>query len=487
MAIAGGSPTLVEQAPWQVTIEATFQTQSSSFESIRCGGAIIDPSHVLTAAHCAFIAPPDEQIPPSDFRVLAGTSSLLSSDAEERNVAVTDVRVHPYYAYTPNSGHTNPDDVAVLTLSEPLLFGPSVSSIALAPLGVYPPEGTSVNFTGFGEQSSTTKELDGKLYSLGMTLEFSRECGGEGGSENAVLLCASSPLGSPCSGDSGSALVMPVPSPALVGVMNDDELIAGKGCVAGAYSSFANVAAPEIQDFIYGSESPPRAPRGGGASCLATTPVVGSTMTCQPGVWSSEPSFTYMFVDGTDGQVLQSSTSPDYQFTSADLGHAVFLRLLASNAGGTGVDRTSPTTPVMPGVTPESQPSVSVGKASLAARNISVSGSGVASLKLDCAGPKSCSGKLILTAKLVTRAKGKKSRSHVITIGTAGFSITVGKAKTVKLALSATGRRLLTSDHQRLFAQLEIVGLEAASKQAPPKRVLLVGERPHRASPGKSR
>ena len=111
--------------------------------------------------------------------------------------AVTDVRPHPYYTYAPDSGHINPDDVAVLTLEKSLEYGPVVSPIRLSSVGSDPPEGTAVNLTGFGEQNPSTEELDGKLYSLGMTLGYRRECGGEG---DAVLLCGSAPSGSPAMG-----------------------------------------------------------------------------------------------------------------------------------------------------------------------------------------------------------------------------------------------------------------------------------------------
>ena len=375
----------MQQAPWQVAVIAVFKTAKGSTESILCGGSIIDASHVLTAAHCVFIAPPDERIPPSDFTVRAGTSNLSSPEAEEQRVAVAGVRVHPYYTYTPDSGHVIPDDVAVLTLEEPLAFGLAVSPISLTPAGVYLAEGTVVGFTGFGEQNPSTKELNGKLYSLGMNVGSSEKCGGETGEDNAVVLCASSPSGAPCSGDSGSALTTLGSPPALLGVMNDGAVIAGKGCIAAGRDSFADVAAPEIQDFIDGSEEPPRAPRGGGAICTAVNPSVGGSMTCQAGNWSNAPTYTYTFIDSSSGQVLQSGASSEYTFSAAVQGSAVFMRLQATNAGGTGIDQTPPTAPVMPAAPVELElPPAPSGHVSLTGTHITTTSGGEATIKLTC-------------------------------------------------------------------------------------------------------
>jgi hypothetical protein len=473
-AIVGGTQLAVGQAPWQVAVEAEIPIGKSELDRILCGGSIIDESHILTAAHCVFIAPPDEQIPPSDFMVRAGTVSLTSSEPTEQDAAVSGVRVHPYYTYAPESGHVNPDDVAVLTLAKPLVFGPDVSPIALVAPGAYSGEGTAVGFTGFGEESAMPKALNDELYSLGMTVGFSRECGGENGADNAVLLCASAPSGSPCEGDSGSALTVPEASPALAGVMNDGAIVAGQECTSGARNSFANVAAPEIQDFIDGSESPPRAPRGGGASCTtAAPPMVGGSMTCQAGSWSNSPTFTYAFIDSASGQTLQSGASPDYQFSAAAVGSTVFMRVQATNAGGTGIERTAPTAAVVPAPATESKPPAPRSHVTLGAASIAVQLNGTALVKLACVGHESCRGKLALTVTRTSKAKGRK-RSHVVTIGTVRFAIAAGRTTTVKLKLTAAGRALLGTGHGRLGAHLAIVELDSGPAQTQSKAVRLI-------------
>ena len=47
--IVGGQEARVNQIPWQIGLVPTFDV-----DSIFCGGTIIGPSTILTAAHCMF-------------------------------------------------------------------------------------------------------------------------------------------------------------------------------------------------------------------------------------------------------------------------------------------------------------------------------------------------------------------------------------------------------------------------------------------------
>jgi len=144
-AIVGGGQISIRQAPWQVAIRAVIPEGKGL--SLFCGGSILDASHILTAAHCVFDRETGHPIPPEAFAVRAGTADLASPEPEEQERAVTDVRPHPYYTYDPDSGQVNPDDVAVLTLQQPLVLGPSATPIPLVAEGLSPTEGTTVNLT----------------------------------------------------------------------------------------------------------------------------------------------------------------------------------------------------------------------------------------------------------------------------------------------------------------------------------------------------
>jgi hypothetical protein len=100
------------------------------------------------------------------------------------------------------------------------------------------------------------------------------------------------------------------------------------------------------------------------------------------------------------------------------------------------------------------------GGVSLAGTRITTTKGGEAAVKLRCASPLTCHGKLTLTiprneGKKGTRRRGESKQTD--TIGTASFTIPAGRTVTVELKLGATGRALLGVDHGRLAATLTIL------------------------------
>ena len=352
-AVVGGSQIAIEQAPWQVEVEA-FTTVMVAGKRVLvvlyCGGSILDSTHVLTAGHCVFNPETRARIPADQIVVLAGDSDFLERVPTDQEVLASEVRTHPYFSYNPEAKLPTPDDVAMLALGESLAFDTAVEPIGLASTGSTPGEGRAVRLNGSGEEGYSPEELNGRLYSLDMTMDFSYECGGEA---DAVFLCASTPTGSLCLGDSGSGLTLPGSPTTLIGVADTVQVIGGEPCRDGARGGFANVAAPEIRDFIEGNEAPPRAPRGGG-TLLHGEPYVGGmrpgdSLTCEPGAWSNAPIFTYAFIDSASGQILQQGPSSTYVLTAADVGDRILCEVQAANAGGTAVVRTEALPPVEEG------------------------------------------------------------------------------------------------------------------------------------------
>jgi hypothetical protein len=334
MSIAGGTQIGIAGAPWQVQLFAKL----TSGKGIACGGAIIDASHILTAAHCAYDPETSTRLQASAFVIAAGIAPMTAHEIESSPAAearlISAVRVHPMFQYSAGPGA--PDDVAVLTLERALNFDATVQPIALAPAGASLQEGRGVGLTGFGEQQYGV-EGNFNLYSLSMTVAYPGRCGGEA---DAVFVCASSKSGSACSGDSGSALTSGSPA-TLVGVMDMIEQVSSQYCQAGSTNGFVNTSAPEIRDFIEGSETPPRAPRGGKGASIKGESQVGAALSCEAGSWSGSPAISYLFVDSANGLVLQSGSSSTYTPTSSDIGRRIDCEVRASNVGGTGVARTS--------------------------------------------------------------------------------------------------------------------------------------------------
>ncbi len=310
-------------------------------------------SHIVTAAHCAYDPVTRQPLPAKSFVILAGASSITVKEIETGPTVqarlVSGVRIHPNFSYAAGPGAA--DDVAVLELAHPLTVSSAVGAIALPSSSAALPEGTDGVLAGFGEENPSTRELNGNLYSLGIALEPGRECGGDA---EAVFLCGRNTGGSACSGDSGGGLVgQPNGTFTLIGIIDIGQVVGGERCRHDALDGFVNVAAPEIRDFVEGSESPPLAPRGRGAS-LYGEPIVGQTLTCEPGSWSNTPTYTYGFINSAHGEVLQQGSSSAYLLQEGDLGRTIMCELEVSNGGGRGTARSAVLAPVQhaPVITP---------------------------------------------------------------------------------------------------------------------------------------
>jgi hypothetical protein len=344
-AVVGGTQDSIQELPWQVAVFGEFEFEGKTFATLCSGSIVLNLSHVLTAGHCVFNPFTDQRLPAEDFAVVAGVSSLeeISTGPTSQARLVGAVRAHPYFNYAAGPG--TPDDVAVLTLASPLEASTAVSPVAMATSGS-PRQGSGAMLSGFGEENPLTRELNGNLYSLRVELQESRRCGGPA---DALFLCGSSSAGTACRGDSGGS-VIGGESSNLVGVIDTVAIVGGQSCTPGALDGFANVTAPEIRDFVEGSESPPRAPQGGGGVVIRGFISVGNSLTCEPGSWTNSPSLTFAFIDDGSGQTLQRGGSSTYALSGADVGRTIACEVAASNAGGTGTVRTLSLPPIKPSV-----------------------------------------------------------------------------------------------------------------------------------------
>ncbi|CAF4948916.1 unnamed protein product [Pieris macdunnoughi] len=107
--IIGGRSSSIVRHPYQVSMVLN----GNSF----CGGFIISPNYVLTAAHCV------QNVLPSAIRLRVGSTRR---DSGGRIVPVANVTVHLQYG-TPQFDH----DIAALQLARPLTFSNAVQAIRL--------------------------------------------------------------------------------------------------------------------------------------------------------------------------------------------------------------------------------------------------------------------------------------------------------------------------------------------------------------------
>ena len=278
--VIGGSPVAaIASFPFQAAlfIQAPpgllTHTGSLSF----CGGAIIDPTQVLTAAHCVTSEASGQPVAPSAVTVFTGNATLpllVPSQPVAAAIAV-DPRYNP---------STADYDVAVVTLPTPLYGGsPRADGTApVAPIALITP-GLADRFanpnltpaepaviSGWGETGPVAVGAHDNNSNLPQQLQAAQThfvpdatCAAEYAGLGSIgvppitgrMLCAGEPSGGvdACAGDSGGPLVVDVDSPAappgdyvLAGLIDF-----GAGCAQAGYPGvYVRLATPDILAFV---------------------------------------------------------------------------------------------------------------------------------------------------------------------------------------------------------------------------------------------
>ncbi|KAH8240599.1 hypothetical protein KR026_001275, partial [Drosophila bipectinata] len=187
--IIGGSNIAIEKAPWQVYLAWKEDSHTHT-----CGGSLIRPDVVLTAAHCVNLTQLET------YRVRVGSSKRNEGG---QLFAVANVVVHQDYNIHNRFRFLN--DIAVLRITHPVKIGPSAQTIALATFP--PPAGAQALTTGWGRILPFVEKSPIILQGVNVTILSSNECSIFPWI-NKKIICAGSKGKTACRGDSGGALVV---------------------------------------------------------------------------------------------------------------------------------------------------------------------------------------------------------------------------------------------------------------------------------------
>lgn len=222
--IIGGNVAAPGEFPHQVALFARKVYQSFTYDQFHCGGSLLSPEWVLTAAHCAtnYAARP---LAPASLRVAAGITRLtevprldINVDLIDSNAAnvftVKEVFVYPYYQGANGTANYMAGDIALLHLSRPAPQSP----IALATASddsAYATAGRYVTASGWGSVAGNGARYPNAMRKGTLKLPARDACVGRAKSAfNATVsaaeeLCAVSPNdGDTCFGDSGGPLMV---------------------------------------------------------------------------------------------------------------------------------------------------------------------------------------------------------------------------------------------------------------------------------------
>lgn len=203
--IVGGTNAGVGEFPWQAALMVDGR--------FNCGGSLILPRWVLTAAHCVTEAYSNgtwDSLAPSKITIILGDHVRSVNEGTEVSRSVAQVSVYPYY-----NSRLVTNDLALVKLTTPVALNARIQTIPIATLAeqnsIAAP-GRAVTVSGWG-RLATGASLADTLQKLTSPVITQATCADRFigiAPISADMLCVGMGGAGSCNGDSGGPLVAPL-------------------------------------------------------------------------------------------------------------------------------------------------------------------------------------------------------------------------------------------------------------------------------------
>ncbi|XP_018336654.1 brachyurin-like [Agrilus planipennis] len=220
--IVNGNIAKFGQFPWQVSIIYRIEPG----EELLCGGSLIRPRWILTAAHCAFSA--------TNFSIRLG-SIVMSDDEKMITIETTKSIIHNHY----NNRNLN-NDIALIDLGRNVEITDEINTIQLPSKGEVLDENQIVEVSGWGLTTDNSAHPSWLLRYIQVKTISNSKCAevfGKDAVGTNTVCTVGERRESTCAGDSGGGLVLRNQDglAKLVGVVS---FVAKSGCERGFPAAF---------------------------------------------------------------------------------------------------------------------------------------------------------------------------------------------------------------------------------------------------------